>query len=349
MSIEPINHFSLSSHPSIYDEEAMTALELAGRTAGKTNECVEAVNVLEINTTARLSSQDTEINSAMLSHDAAVLAVNQASAAAIASANQAQEAATQAEQAIQEDTNVVSGYKQDSEAWAAGTKNGVAVDIVDVQHQNNAKYYSEQAALSGSRPVINVLKFNGVTPETAANTAVLTTLISDEYSRQFVRLHVYDWDTGHTAFEVKYVLTPYAYKSTGTAVFCYFYNSSTLSRYTISLINGTYTQTEVSTIKFITPTMIGTWIEDPGYTVGFLKDASGVVRLKGRVRGGGGGSPAFILPSGFLPLNTNAYFPVVSNGLLSYVTIAPSGSVLIPATASSTYVTLDGISFIAEN
>lgn len=42
--VDKINHYSLNNPASIYDEEAMTALELSARTAGKVNECVEAVN-----------------------------------------------------------------------------------------------------------------------------------------------------------------------------------------------------------------------------------------------------------------------------------------------------------------
>ena len=41
---DKINHYSLTTPASIYDEEAMTALELAGRTAQKVNECVDEVN-----------------------------------------------------------------------------------------------------------------------------------------------------------------------------------------------------------------------------------------------------------------------------------------------------------------
>lgn len=39
--IEKINHYSITHAPSVYDEEAMTALELAGRTAGKMNELID--------------------------------------------------------------------------------------------------------------------------------------------------------------------------------------------------------------------------------------------------------------------------------------------------------------------
>lgn len=41
MSIEPINHYSLTNPASVYDEEALTALELAARTAGKVNEVIK--------------------------------------------------------------------------------------------------------------------------------------------------------------------------------------------------------------------------------------------------------------------------------------------------------------------
>lgn len=45
MSVEKLNmHYSMTNPASIYDEEALTALKLAGRTAQKVNECVEEVN-----------------------------------------------------------------------------------------------------------------------------------------------------------------------------------------------------------------------------------------------------------------------------------------------------------------
>ena len=45
MDIKPLNqHYSMETPASVYDEEALTALELAGRTTAKVNECVEHVN-----------------------------------------------------------------------------------------------------------------------------------------------------------------------------------------------------------------------------------------------------------------------------------------------------------------
>lgn len=42
--VKEIGHYSLENPATIFDEEAMTALELAARTAGKVNECVKEVN-----------------------------------------------------------------------------------------------------------------------------------------------------------------------------------------------------------------------------------------------------------------------------------------------------------------
>lgn len=42
--LKPINHYSLENPASVFDEEAMTALQLAGRTAAKCNETVRHVN-----------------------------------------------------------------------------------------------------------------------------------------------------------------------------------------------------------------------------------------------------------------------------------------------------------------
>lgn len=44
MRIEPIDHYTLTNPASIYDEEALTAIELAGRTAQKVNEVINDHN-----------------------------------------------------------------------------------------------------------------------------------------------------------------------------------------------------------------------------------------------------------------------------------------------------------------
>lgn len=59
--IDKIGHYSLTNPASVYDEEGLTALELAGRTAGKVNECVEQFNRLETETNKHLKKQDEDI------------------------------------------------------------------------------------------------------------------------------------------------------------------------------------------------------------------------------------------------------------------------------------------------
>lgn len=62
MPINPLNHHYAFENPaSIYDEEAMTALELAGRTTAKVNETVKAYNELEKGTNEHLAQQDQRI------------------------------------------------------------------------------------------------------------------------------------------------------------------------------------------------------------------------------------------------------------------------------------------------
>ena len=60
--LNPLNsHYAMENPASIYDEEALTALELAGRTTAKVNETVKAFNKLETETNDHLDSQDDAI------------------------------------------------------------------------------------------------------------------------------------------------------------------------------------------------------------------------------------------------------------------------------------------------
>lgn len=55
-------HYSFENPASVYDEEAITALELAGRQGAKINEVVDAQNTLRQDTDEHLQNQDNEIN-----------------------------------------------------------------------------------------------------------------------------------------------------------------------------------------------------------------------------------------------------------------------------------------------
>lgn len=70
--LDKLNHYSLTNPGTIYDEEALTALELAGRTAAKVNEAVTAFNTLEKETNDHLSEQDKEIDQRMEAQDNAI-------------------------------------------------------------------------------------------------------------------------------------------------------------------------------------------------------------------------------------------------------------------------------------
>lgn len=63
MPLNPLNtHYSFTAAGSIHDEEAMTALELAGKTAAKVNEAIQAFNTHEQKTQEHLLQQDLDIS-----------------------------------------------------------------------------------------------------------------------------------------------------------------------------------------------------------------------------------------------------------------------------------------------
>lgn len=77
MPLNPLNHhYSLENPASVYDEEAMTALQLAARTTAKVNETVEAFNKLETETDAHLERQDTTIEQRMTTQDDRITKMN---------------------------------------------------------------------------------------------------------------------------------------------------------------------------------------------------------------------------------------------------------------------------------
>lgn len=60
--LEKMNlHYAFNNPATVHDEEALTALELAGRQGAKINELVTAYNTLEADTSDRLEAQDNDI------------------------------------------------------------------------------------------------------------------------------------------------------------------------------------------------------------------------------------------------------------------------------------------------
>lgn len=67
--IDKINHYSFTTPASIHDEEAMTALELAGRVGAKMNETVEAVNDFTEKVTHDMENHVTDTSARLDKHE----------------------------------------------------------------------------------------------------------------------------------------------------------------------------------------------------------------------------------------------------------------------------------------
>lgn len=76
---------------------------------------------------------------------------------------------------------------------------------------------------------------------------------------------------------------------------------------------------------------------------GYIRDAQGYVHLRGRITSGMIGNSAFILPEDHRPAKEMT-FAVASNGAYGQVAVQVDGNV-IPAVGSSTWISLDGITF----
>ena len=59
--IDKIGHYAIENQATVYDEESLTALQLAGRTAAKVNEAVDAFNKLETETNETITQQNEAI------------------------------------------------------------------------------------------------------------------------------------------------------------------------------------------------------------------------------------------------------------------------------------------------
>jgi len=80
--------------------------------------------------------------------------------------------------------------------------------------------------------------------------------------------------------------------------------------------------------EWIVPTLINGWVQDDeadAMNIGYMKDDMGFVHLRGRIKNGTLGGPAFSLPLGYRPIN-DLRFPVVSNNLFGYIWIRKGGN-----------------------
>jgi hypothetical protein len=102
---------------------------------------------------------------------------------------------------------------------------------------------------------------------------------------------------------------------------------------------------------WITPNLINDWVQygDIWETAAYYKDDFGIVHIKGMVKDGTLGSPAFVLPSGYRPSKSTfiaaVYFDGTSYGV-GRIEIQSNGNV-IPRTASNRLVSFGYTSFRA--
>lgn len=99
--------------------------------------------------------------------------------------------------------------------------------------------------------------------------------------------------------------------------------------------------------NLVSPTLLGSWVNVGSFyaTAAYYKDGWNRVYLSGMVKSGSGS--IFTLPTGFRPLKVHL-FTVAASDAFGTVTVTDTGIVSFPLGSSSTYVSLDGISFLAE-
>jgi hypothetical protein len=98
------------------------------------------------------------------------------------------------------------------------------------------------------------------------------------------------------------------------------------------------------------PTLAGAWVNFNAATyksAGYWRDANGVVHLQGVVKDGTIDTTIFTLPNGFRPA-TIVVIATVSNALFGYIQINTDGTV-VPKVGNNAWVSLEGITFKAEN
>lgn len=98
------------------------------------------------------------------------------------------------------------------------------------------------------------------------------------------------------------------------------------------------------------PSMSNAWVNYGGTwaTAGYTKDEHGFVHLKGLIKDGTIGSAAFTLPANYRP-GEDYLFGTISNDAIGRVAVNTSGEVIPQTPSNNTWVSLDGLSFYAEN
>jgi hypothetical protein len=101
------------------------------------------------------------------------------------------------------------------------------------------------------------------------------------------------------------------------------------------------------------PAFLNGWTNyGSNYSAAAFRLVAGVVRLRGVVKSGTVGQPAFILPVGYRT-STARLFATISNALIGRVDVLPdpgtnAGGVVPASPSSNAWLSMDGLSFIPE-
>lgn len=102
---------------------------------------------------------------------------------------------------------------------------------------------------------------------------------------------------------------------------------------------------------FVVLEFLNSWVNYGGLyeDCGYCKDALGFVHIRGLLKSGVLGQPAFQLPIGFRPYGDLMFPSVQSTGsiVIGWVLVKPNGNVMVGG-GGNTYATLDGIVFYAK-
>jgi hypothetical protein len=135
-----------------HSSELNAASSEANASASETNAATSETNAASSATTAANAAAAAAVSES----NAATSATNAASSETNAAASDSAAALSKAAAALSEAAAALS--KEDAEAWAVGTRNGVPVSSSDPTYQNNAKYWAEVAAGAAGG---GVTSFNG--------------------------------------------------------------------------------------------------------------------------------------------------------------------------------------------
>lgn len=102
--------------------------------------------------------------------------------------------------------------------------------------------------------------------------------------------------------------------------------------------------------NWIAPSLLNSWSNYTGIgfaPAGYYKDPYGIVRLRGFIRNGVIETNMFVLPAGYRPAY-DMRFPAVGTDMFIQLQIGADGSVKNVGVISNTFVSLDGLTFLAQ-